>query len=112
MGDIATMTGATIIKEELGTTLAKSTTSELGQAAKVEVGKEYCTIVGDGSNQAQVEMRVKQISHQLETTGQIYEKEKLNERIARLSCGVGIIKVGALTETELKEKKTSRRRCS
>merc|ERR1712139_107046 len=103
--DIATMTGATIIKEELGTTLTKSTISELGQAAKVEIGKEYCTIVGDGSNQQQVEARVKQIRYQLETTGEVYEREKLNERIARLSGGVGIIKVGAQTETELKEKK-------
>merc|ERR1719352_163273 len=99
------MTGATIIKEELGSPLAKSNISTLGQAAKVEIGKEYCTIVGDGSNQRQVEARVKQIRYQLETKGANYEKEKLNERVARLTGGVGIIKVGAQTETELKEKK-------
>merc|ERR550514_616277 len=100
------MTGATIIKEELGTTVAKSDASVLGQAAKVEIGKEYCTIVGDGSYQDQVEARVKQIRNQLEASGQNYEKEKLNERIARLSGGVAIINVGAHTETELKDKKT------
>jgi chaperonin GroEL len=103
--DIATMTGASIVKEELGITLEKSGVSILGQAAKVEVGKEYCTIVGDGSHQDQVDIRVKQIRNQLETTDQQYEKEKLNERIARLSGGVAIINVGAQTETELKEKK-------
>merc|ERR1711939_1030767 len=64
--DIATMTGATIIKEELGTTLTKSNSSMLGRAAKVEIGKEYCTIVGDGSNQEKLEIRVKQIRNELE----------------------------------------------
>jgi len=103
--DIATMSGATIIKEELGTTLAKLDVTMLGRAAKIEIGKEYCTIVGDGSNKEKLEIRVKQIRNELEKTGEIYEREKLNERIARLSGGVGIINVGAQTETELKEKK-------
>eukprot|EP00747_Dinoflagellata_sp_TGD_P148305 gnl/TRDRNA2_/TRDRNA2_176907_c2_seq2.p1 gnl/TRDRNA2_/TRDRNA2_176907_c2~~gnl/TRDRNA2_/TRDRNA2_176907_c2_seq2.p1 ORF type:complete len:389 (-),score=-3.56 gnl/TRDRNA2_/TRDRNA2_176907_c2_seq2:500-1666(-) len=110
--DIATMSGATIIKEELGTTLAKLDITMLGRAAKIEIGKEYCTIVGDGSNKEKLEIRVKQIRNELEKTGEIYEREKLNERIARLSGGVGIINVGAQTETELKEKKTPCRRCA
>lgn len=103
--DIATMTGATLVKEELGLTLDKADSSILGQTSKVQVGKEYCTIVGDGSNQDQVDARVRQIRNQLEVTEQQYEKEKLSERIARLSGGVAIINVGAQTETELKEKK-------
>jgi len=103
--DIATLTGATIFKDEAGTTITEFDTTMLGQAASVEVGKEYCTIIGDGSSQEQVRSRVKQIRNQLEASGQNYEKEKLNERIARLSGGVSIINVGAQTETELKEKK-------
>merc|ERR1719375_1701757 len=102
--DIGTMTGATLIKDELGIDLGKSGISVLGKAASVEVGKEYCTIVGDKSSHAFVEARVKQIRHQLDITEQSYEKDKLNERIARLSGVVAIISVGAQTETELKEK--------
>jgi len=103
--DIAILTGATVVKDELGITLDKATTDVLGIAAKVEVGKESCTIVGDGSTQGEVAARVKQIRRLLEDTEAEYEKEKLNERIARLSGGVAIIQVGAQTETELKEKK-------
>jgi chaperonin GroEL len=77
----------------------------LGTAAKIVIGKEFCTIVGDGSTQADVTARVKQIRNLAEATEQDYEREKLNERIARLSGGVAIIQVGAQTETELKEKK-------
>ena len=103
--DIAVMTGGTVVKEEIGISLDKADASVLGTAAKVELGKEFCTIVGDGSFQEAVSSRVKQIRNQLATTEQTYEKEKLNERIARLSGGVAIIQVGAQTETELKEKK-------
>ena len=77
----------------------------LGQAAKVTLGKENCVIVGDGSTQAEVEARVKQIKVLLEEAEAEYEKEKLSERIAKLSGGVAIVQVGAQTETELKEKK-------
>merc|ERR1719379_3345492 len=105
LDDIATVTGATLIQDELSIDIEKSEYSFLGYAAKVEVGKEYCIIIGDGSNHESVKSRINQISSQLQTTQQNYEKEKLNERIARLSGGVGIIKVGAQTETELKEKK-------
>ncbi|WIA17390.1 hypothetical protein OEZ85_014248 [Tetradesmus obliquus] len=103
--DIAILTGGTMVKEELGVTLDKADESVLGLAAKVVVSKEACTIVGDGRTQADVDTRVKQIRNLAEATEQEYEKEKLNERIARLSGGVAIIQVGAQTETELKEKK-------
>eukprot|EP00882_Tetradesmus_deserticola_P028719 GHRQ01031997.1.p1 GENE.GHRQ01031997.1~~GHRQ01031997.1.p1 ORF type:complete len:287 (-),score=133.58 GHRQ01031997.1:151-1011(-) len=103
--DIAILTGGTMVKEELGVTLDKADESVLGTAAKVVISKEACTIVGDGRTQADVDTRVKQIRNLAEQTEQEYEKEKLNERIARLSGGVAIIQVGAQTETELKEKK-------
>merc|ERR1712224_808639 len=103
--DISAMTGATLVKDELGIDLCKAESSLLGYAAKVEIGKDICTIVGDGSYQKQVESRVKQVYNELNNTQQTYEKEKLNERIARLSGGVAIINVGAQTETELIEKK-------
>merc|ERR1719171_265472 len=99
------MTGATLVKDELGISLDKADSAVLGQAARVEVGKEYCTVVGNGSCQSQVESRVNQIRHHIDLTEEKYEKEKLNERVARLSGGVAIINVGAQTETELKEKK-------
>mmetsp|Transcript_5366 Transcript_5366/g.11780 ORF Transcript_5366/g.11780 Transcript_5366/m.11780 type:complete len:579 (+) Transcript_5366:104-1840(+) len=103
--DIAILTGGTMVKDELGVTLEKATEEVLGVAAKVVISKEACTIVGDGRTQADVEARVKQIRNLVADTEQEYEKEKLNERIARLSGGVAIIQVGAQTETELKEKK-------
>lgn len=103
--DIAILTGGTMVKEELGITLEKATEDVLGTAAKVVITKEACTIVGDGRTQREVAARVKQIRNMVEATDQDYEREKLNERIARLSGGVAIIQVGAQTETELKEKK-------
>jgi len=103
--DIAILTGGQLVKEELGITLDKAGEEVLGTAAKVVVSKESCTIVGTGDTQKEVDARVKQIRNLVEATEQEYEKEKLNERIARLSGGVAIIQVGAQTETELKEKK-------
>jgi chaperonin GroEL len=103
--DISIMTGATLVKEELGVSLAKADSNVLGLASKVEIAKDHCILVGDGSYQDLVEARVTQIRNQLENTEQQYEKDKLNERIARLSGGVAIINVGAQTETELKERK-------
>eukprot|EP00890_Picochlorum_soloecismus_P003269 jgi/Picsp_1/3943/NSC_01455-R1_chaperonin 60b2 len=103
--DIAILTGGQMVKEELGLNLEKADESVLGTAAKVVVSKESITIVGDGSTQQDVEARVKQIKNLVANTDAEYEKEKLNERIARLSGGVAIIQVGAQTETELKEKK-------
>lgn len=103
--DIAIMTGATVIKEEVGLSVDKATEEVLGRAAKVTLGKESTTIVGDGSSQDAVEARVRQIKNVIANTEQDYEREKLNERVARLSGGVAVIQVGAQTETELKEKK-------
>lgn len=103
--DIAILTGGTVVKEELGLSLDKCGVEVLGSAARIELGKESCTIVGSGDTAAEVGARVKQINRLLESTEADYEKEKLRERAARLSGGVAIVQVGAQTETELKEKK-------
>ena len=103
--DIAILTGGTVVKDELGLSLDKCGVEVLGNAARVELGKESCTIVGAGDTAAEVAARVKQINRLVEVTEADYEKEKLNERAARLSGGVAIVQVGAQTETELKEKK-------
>lgn len=103
--DIAILTGGQLVKDELGISLDKAGEEVLGIAAKVEVNKEHTTIVGDGSTQEEIDARVGQIKNLLANTEQEYEKEKLQERIARLSGGVAVIQVGANTETELKDKK-------
>ncbi|KAG5517763.1 hypothetical protein RHGRI_038220 [Rhododendron griersonianum] len=105
LDDIAILTGATVIRDELGLTLDKADKEVLGHAAKVVLTKDSTTIVGDGSTQDAVNQRVAQIKNLIEVAEQEYEKEKLNERIAKLSGGVAVIQVGAQTETELKEKK-------
>mmetsp|Transcript_19657 Transcript_19657/g.54843 ORF Transcript_19657/g.54843 Transcript_19657/m.54843 type:complete len:581 (+) Transcript_19657:72-1814(+) len=105
MEDIAILTGGQLVKDELGISLEKAGEEVLGMAAKVSISKEATIIQGDGSTQKEVEARVKQIRNLAADTEQEYEKEKLNERIARLSGGVAVIQVGAQTETELKEKK-------
>eukprot|EP00798_Chlamydomonas_sp_ICE-L_P013048 gene13048-3587_t len=103
--DIAILTGATLVSDDLGVPLDKADESVLGMCAKVVMTKESCTIVGDGNTKQDVLARVSQIRNLVAQTDQEYEREKLNERIARLSGGVAIIQVGAQTETELKEKK-------
>ena len=103
--DIAILTGATVVKDEVGLNLAEVGVEVLGTAKKLELAKENCVIVGDGSTEGAVKARVSQIKNILENTDQQYEQEKLNERVARLSGGVAVIQVGAQTETELKEKK-------
>ena len=95
--DIAILTGAQVVKDELGLSLDKVGEEVLGHAAKIEISKEHCTIVGDGSSEADVKSRVKQIKNLVAETEQDYEKEKLNERIARLSGGVAIIQVCSST---------------
>ncbi|KAH9314600.1 hypothetical protein KI387_023227, partial [Taxus chinensis] len=105
LDDIATLTGGTVIRDEVGLSLDKVGSEVLGTAAKVVLTKDSTTIVGDGSTQEAVERRVSQIRSLIEGVEQDYEKEKLNERIAKLSGGVAVIQVGAQTETELKEKK-------
>ncbi|KAL1831976.1 hypothetical protein ACET3Z_001627 [Daucus carota] len=105
LDDIAILTGGTVIREEVGLSLDKADKDVLGHAAKVVLTKDTTTIVGDGSTQDAVNTRVSQIRNLIEAAEQDYEKEKLNERIAKLSGGVAVIQVGAQTETELKEKK-------
>ncbi|KAF5735685.1 putative rubisco subunit binding-protein beta subunit rubb [Tripterygium wilfordii] len=105
LDDIAILTGGTVIREEVGLALDKVGKEVLGNASKVVLTKDTTTIVGDGTTQEAVEKRVAQIRNLIEAAEQDYEKEKLNERIAKLSGGVAVIQVGAQTETELKEKK-------
>ncbi|KAI4373720.1 hypothetical protein MLD38_011811 [Melastoma candidum] len=105
LDDIAILTGGTVIRDEVGLTLDNASKEVLGQASKVVLTKDTTTIVGDGSTQEAVNKRVAQIRNLIEAAEQDYEKEKLNERIAKLSGGVAVIQVGAQTETELKEKK-------
>ncbi|KAJ7963052.1 ruBisCO large subunit-binding protein subunit beta, chloroplastic [Quillaja saponaria] len=105
LDDIAILTGGTVIREEVGLSLDKAEKEVLGHASRVVLTKETTTIVGDGSTQEAVNRRVSQIRNLVEAAEHDYEKEKLNERIAKLSGGVAVIQVGAQTETELKEKK-------
>ena len=103
--DIAILTGGQVIAEEVGLTLEKVTLKELGQAKRIEIGKEETTIIdGAGDNKA-IEGRVKSIRSQIEEATSDYDKEKLQERVAKLAGGVALIKVGAATEVEMKEKK-------
>ncbi|HYC42996.1 MAG TPA: chaperonin GroEL [Noviherbaspirillum sp.] len=103
--DIAILTGGQVIAEEVGLTLEKATLNDLGQAKRVEIGKENTTLI-DGAGQASaIEARVKQIRVQIEEATSDYDREKLQERVAKLAGGVAVIKVGAATEVEMKEKK-------
>jgi chaperonin GroEL len=103
--DIAILTGATLITDELGLTLEKATLAELGQCDKIVMDKDNTVVVGGKGSQEAVEARVAEIKVQEENTTSEYDKEKLQERLAKLSGGVAVIKVGAATETEMKEKK-------
>ncbi|KAL3649685.1 hypothetical protein CASFOL_006088 [Castilleja foliolosa] len=105
LDDIAILTGGTVIREEVGLSLDKADKEVLGHAAKVVLTKDMTTIVGDGSTHDAVNKRIAHIKNLIEVADQDYEKEKLNERFAKLSGGVAVIQVGAQTETELKEKK-------
>jgi chaperonin GroEL len=103
--DIAILTGGTVISEELGLTLEKATIDSLGEAKKVLVEKENTTIIDGAGKQADIQARVASIRQQIEETTSDYDKEKLQERVAKLSGGVAVLKVGAATEVEMKEKK-------
>jgi len=103
--DIAILTGATLITDELGLTLEKTTLAELGQCDRVVIDKDNTVIVGGKGAKEAVEARIKEIRVQMENTTSEYDKEKLQERLAKLAGGVAVIKVGAATETEMKEKK-------
>ncbi len=103
--DIATLTGGRVISEEVGLKLENVELSDLGQARKIVANKDQTTLVEGHGDKAAIEERVKQIQTQLEATTSDFEKDKLQERIAKLSGGVAVIKVGAATEVEMKEKK-------
>src|SRR5512137_2556968 len=103
--DIAVLTGATVIAEEVGLKLENATLKDLGRAKKIEVGKEDTTIIDGAGPAADIEARVKNVRKQIDDATSDYDKEKLQERVAKLAGGVAVIKVGAATEVEMKEKK-------
>ncbi|EDP5514023.1 chaperonin GroEL [Campylobacter jejuni] len=103
--DIAILTGGKVISEELGRTLESATIQDLGQASSVIIDKDNTTIVNGAGEKANIDARVNQIKAQIAETTSDYDREKLQERLAKLSGGVAVIKVGAATETEMKEKK-------
>ncbi|MDH5831648.1 chaperonin GroEL [Luteimonas sp. M1R5S18] len=103
--DMAVLTGGTVISEEVGLQLEKATINDLGRAKKVQVSKENTTIIDGAGETSGIEARIKQIKAQIEETSSDYDREKLQERVAKLAGGVAVIKVGASTEIEMKEKK-------
>jgi len=103
--DIATLTGGTVISDEVGLQLEKATLNDLGEAKKIVVEKENTTIIDGAGKNADIKARVESIRQQIEEATSDYDKEKLQERVAKLSGGVAVIKVGAATEIEMKEKK-------
>jgi chaperonin GroEL len=103
--DIATLTGATVIAEETGRQLEKATAADLGRAKRVVIQKESTTVIDGAGEQKAIEARVASIRRQIEEATSDYDREKLQERVAKLAGGVAVIKVGAATEVEMKEKK-------
>jgi chaperonin GroEL len=103
--DMAILTGGTVISEEVGLQLDKATIKDLGRAKKIQVSKENSTIIDGAGNAEAIQARIKQIKAQIEETTSDYDREKLQERVAKLAGGVAVIKVGAATEVEMKEKK-------
>jgi len=104
LGDIAILTGGTVISEDVGRKLEEVTIDDLGQAERVTADKDNTIIVGGKGNKADINGRIKQIKAELEKTTSEFDKEKLEERLAKLAGGVAVIEVGAATETEMKEK--------
>jgi chaperonin GroEL len=103
--DIAILTGGTVIAEEVGLSLEKASLNDLGQAKRIEVGKEETTIIDGNGDASAIEGRVKNIRKQIDEATSDYDREKLQERVAKLAGGVAVVKVGAATEVEMKEKK-------
>ena len=103
--DMAILTGGQVISEEVGLSLEKATVDDLGRAKRVQVGKENTTIIDGAGKGSDIKARVQQIQQQIEETTSDYDREKLQERVAKLAGGVAVIKVGAATEVEMKEKK-------
>jgi len=105
LGDMATLTGGTVISEDLGIKLENVELSQLGQAAKIEVDKDSCTIIDGAGDQATIKKRVEQIRKHIMETDSEYDREKFQERLAKMTGGVAIISVGAATEAEMKQTK-------
>ena len=103
--DMAILTGGQVISEEVGLQLEKATLKDLGKAKKIVISKENTTIIDGAGEAANIQSRIKQIKAQIEETSSDYDREKLQERVAKLAGGVAVIKVGAATEVEMKEKK-------
>ena len=103
--DIAVLTGGTVISEEVGLSIEKATVADLGQAKKITIEKENTTIIDGAGKAGEIKGRIESIRQQVEEATSDYDKEKLQERVAKLSGGVAVIKVGAATEVEMKEKK-------
>jgi chaperonin GroEL len=103
--DIATLTGGTVISDEVGLSLEKATLNDLGEAKKIVIEKENTTIIDGAGKASDIKGRIESIRQQAEEATSDYDKEKLQERVAKLSGGVAVIKVGAATEIEMKEKK-------
>ncbi len=103
--DLAIITGGTVISEEVGLSLEKASLEDMGQAKKVQITKENTTVIDGAGNADNIKSRIEQIRQQIEDATSDYDKEKLQERVAKLSGGVAVIKVGAATEIEMKEKK-------
>jgi chaperonin GroEL len=103
--DIATLTGGQVISEEVGLSLEKATTDDLGEAKKIQVTKENTTIIDGAGKKSDIKGRIDQINKEIEESTSDYDREKLQERVAKLAGGVAVIKVGAATEVEMKEKK-------
>ena len=109
--DMAVLTGATVISEEVGLSLEKVTLNDLGTAKKVVVTKDETTVIDGAGKPEDIKARVEQLRQQIEETTSDYDREKLQERTAKLAGGVAVIKVGAATEVEMKEKESPGRRC-
>ncbi len=105
LGDIATLTGGTLISEDLGQKLESITLAEMGQAKKISVSKDACTIIEGAGNTSDIQKRIGQIRKGIDATTSDYDREKFQERLAKLTGGVAIISVGANSETEMKQKK-------
>ncbi|MFZ0170791.1 MAG: chaperonin GroEL, partial [Acidimicrobiales bacterium] len=105
LGDIAVLTGATVVSEEVGLKLENTTLDQLGRARRIVVTKDDTTIVDGAGSEEEVKGRIAQIKREIEDTDSDWDREKLQERLAKLSGGVAVVKVGAATEVELKEKK-------
>ncbi len=105
MQDVSVLVGGQVVAEELGIKLEQLTLKDLGRAKRITVDKDNTTLVGGAGKKADIEARIKQIRAQIEETTSDYDREKLQERLAKLVGGVAVIQVGAATETEMKEKK-------